>query len=457
MRMYLLPSLVVSLISTLLIQGQELRRWKDASGRYEIEATLIAVDSGTVRLRKKGGDEIEVKVGRLSQADQAFLASQAGGTANPASGWTSWRGPSADGTSGETGLASTFPDSGPSELWRVPLGSGFSGLTVRGDRLFTLYGDGSREYVACFNAETGEELWKFDSDPDFSEGRSFGPRATPCLDGEHLYAVGASGRIICLKARDGTEVWSMNLYEKFGMRRHDEGLSPSPQVDGAQLIVAGGNSIFALEKNSGEVIWRALEEKINHSTPRMAQLAGKRQLLALTTQNLVSLDPGDGAENWRIEQRGVNCATPVVAGDQVFTAAAYGFGCQLVRVSGAGAKQVYKNNALACHHATPVFHEGHLYGFHDRIGILRCIKLETGEEIWETRGPGKGKMILADGQMIILSENGTLALAPASAQGYAPTAIAQKLLSGISYTAPTLVDGKLFLRSNEEMVCIKLK
>ena len=443
-------------------QETQLRKWTDASGKYELEASLAGVAGGMVSLRKADGTVVAVEVARLSEADQRFLQSVAPGPVSPAGGradgWVSWRGPNADGTSNETGLATTFPSDGPKELWRVPLGSGFSGLTVSGNRLYTLYGDGSREFVACFDADTGEEVWKVDSDVDFSQGRSFGPRATPCLDGEHLFSAGASGRLMCLKAADGGEIWSMNLYEKFGMRLHDEGLSPSPQIDGERLIVAGGNSVFALNKANGEVIWRALEEKINHSTPRFAALGGKRQLLVLSTENLVSLDPEDGGENWRAAQRGVNCATPVVGpDDHVFTAAAYGFGCQLLKVSGDSAEQVYQNNALATHHATALLHEGYLYGFHDRIGILRCVELATGEEKWETRGPGKGKMIMADGQMINLSENGTLALAPPSPDGYQPTAEATNLLKGISYTAPTLVAGKLYLRSNEEMVCVDLR
>jgi len=443
-------------------QESGLRMWRDASGKYEVEARLAGINGGLVSLRRPDGSVVSVDIARLSEADQEFLKSAALPSPAPAKGtekgWVSWRGPNADGTSNETGLATTFPSNGPKEIWRVPLGSGFSGLTVSGDRLYTLYGDGSREYVACFNAATGEEIWKVDCDVDFSQGRSFGPRATPCLDGEHLYSAGASGKLMCLKAADGAEVWSMNLYEKFGMRTHDEGLSPSPQIDGDCLIVAGGSSVFALEKANGEVIWRALDEKINHITPRFATIGGKRQLLALSTENLVSLDPEDGSESWRAAQRGVNCATPVVGPDDlVFTAAAYGFGCQLLKVAGDSAAQVYQNNALATHHATALLHEGHPYGFHDRIGILKCIELATGEEKWETRGPGKGKMIIADGQMIILSENGTLALAPPSPEGYEPTAEVTKLLTGISYTAPTLVDGRLYLRSNEEMVCIDLR
>lgn len=373
--------------------------------------------------------------------------------------WPCWRGPHADNTSREKNLIRRFPDDGPAVLWRKQLGTGFSGMSISGDRLFTMFGDGDREYAAGFNTQDGSQLWKIDIDKDFAQGRSFGPRATPYVDGDHVYFVGASGRVLCLTAETGKEVWSLNVYDKFEMRRfiHEEGLSPSPLVDGKSLIVQAGISVFAFNKSTGEVIWRSLEERMNHSSPTLAQLDGKRQLIVLTGENLVGLSPPDGSEQWRQPQRGVNCASPVIGPkNRVFTAASYGFGSQLTQVTNGTARQVYKTNTLATHHATAVLHQGHLYGFHDRPGIFKCVEFATGEEKWVSRAAGKGKLIVADDQIILLNESGKLMLAPVSSDGFEPTAEA-RLLKGTCYTAPSLANGRLYLRSNEEMICISMK
>lgn len=373
--------------------------------------------------------------------------------------WPCWRGPHADDTSRETNLIRRFPDDGPTVIWSKQLGTGFSGLSISGHRLFTMFGDGDREYAAGFNTQDGSELWKIDIDKDFARGRSFGPRATPYVDGNRVYFVGASGRVLCLTAATGKEVWSLNVYDKFEMRRfvHEEGLSPSPLVDGESVIVQAGVSVFAFNKNNGEVIWRSLEERMNHSSPTLAQLDDKRQLIVLTGENLVGLSPTDGSEQWRQPQPGVNCASPVIGqNNRVFTAASYGFGSQLTQVTNDTARQIYKTNTLATHHATAVLHQGHLYGFHDRAGIFKCVEFATGEEKWVSRAAGKGKLVVADNQIILLNEDGKLMLAPASPDGFEPTAEA-RLLAGTCYTSPSLANGKLYIRSDKEMVCVEMK
>ena len=373
--------------------------------------------------------------------------------------WPIWRGPQGTGISSETGLLHSFPDSGPPILWRAKLGTGYSGIAVADGRAFTLYGAGGREYVACFDVNSGQELWKVDSDSDFAEGRSPGPRAMPCVDGDRVYTVGASGHMLCLDANSGNEIWTIDLTKDFGMRLHEEGLSPSPLIDGEKLIIVAGTrgaSVLALNKMDGKVIWKSLGEPVNHATPSLVNIDGRRQLLVLTAQNLVGLSPEDGSELWRFPQQAVNIATPVAGPDnQVFIGASYGFGCQLVKVRGGKAEQVYKNNNMASHHATPVLYDGYLYGFHDRVGLFKCIDFASGEEQWVSREAGKGNIMIADGQIILLNEEGTLMLAPVSPQEFAPTASVQ-LLKGTCYTAPTLADGKLFLRSDQEMVCIDL-
>ncbi|MCH7727646.1 MAG: PQQ-like beta-propeller repeat protein, partial [Planctomycetes bacterium] len=372
--------------------------------------------------------------------------------------WPHWRGPNGNGISSETGLLHEFPASGPKILWRKTLGTGFSGLTVSGGRVFTMFGEDGREKIVCFNADTGREIWKIDNDADFDKGRSFGPRSTPCVEGNRVYTVGASGKLHCLEAGSGKTVWSFNIYDKFNMRRffNEEGVCCSPLIDGKKLIVLAGISAFAFDKTNGKLIWQVLKEKTRHSTPTFATIGDRKQLVVLTGSNLVGLDPESGRELWRHPQGGA-CASPVVGPDnQIFTAASYGAGGQLVKIAGGTATQLYKTNTLSTHHATAMLYKGHLYGFHDRPGIFKCVEFATGRERWVSRSPGKGKLIIADGQMIIITEYGALVLAKPSPDGYSETA-KSRIIKGTCYTAPTLANGKLYVRSDQEMVCIEMR
>jgi outer membrane protein assembly factor BamB len=264
--------------------------------------------------------------------------------------------------------------------------------------------------------------------------------------------------MLCLDAAKGDVIWRVNLVDEHNAPlSEEEGLSSTPLVDGARLLVQAGRTLYALDKSSGELLWQALDEPMSHASPAIVTLDGRRQLLVLTAGNLVGLSPEDGREIWRHEQQAVNIANPVVGpGNRIFAGAAYGYGCQLIEVRGASARQVYKNAVLGSHHATPILHDGHLYGFDDRNGIFKCVEFATGEEIWEAREVGKGNIVLADGQLIVINEEGDLLLAPVSPEGFHPTARA-RVLRGTCYTAPSLADGRLYLRSDGELVCISLR
>lgn len=371
--------------------------------------------------------------------------------------WPGWRGPAGNDISAETGLVKSFPAEGPKILWRTPLGTGHSGIAVAGGRVFTLYGSEGREYVAAFAALTGTQLWKVDSDADFAEGRSFGPRSMPRVDGERVFTVGASGQVFCLDVASGNKVWAFNIYDKYEMRPHEEGLSPSPLVVGDKLILLAGRSVFALNKADGNLIWRALDEPMNHASPCLGTIEGRSQLLVLSGSHLVGLSPESGQELWRYAQDAVNIATPVLGpNNQIFLAASYGFGNQLVRIEGNSPRQVYKENTMANQHDTALLHEGSLYGCHDRAGLLKCVDFASGKERWVAREPGKGKLILADGQLIMINEEGTLYLAPISSQSFEPTAEA-RVLTGTCYTTPSLAQGRLYLRSDLELVCVDMR
>ena len=446
--------------------GQDLRTWTDSTGKYQIEAAYGGIVEGNIKLLKSDGSTVLVPFARISAVDQQYVRGlaqarpSAPATSGVGNGWFTFAGPNGNWTTGDTGLISEFPADGPKVLWKTPLGTGFSGLVVGGGKVYTIFGRDGQETVGCFDAKTGREVWTVVSGSDYAEGRSHGPRATPALDGNRLFTVGATGHVMCLDAASGNKVWNYNLHDKFSMRPHNEGLSPSPLVDGQNVILCGGSSAIAVNKATGEQVWRALDEEWNHSTPVFSMISGRRQLVTLTGQNMVGLDPSNGSELWRYEQRGVNAASPVVGpGGRVFGSASYGFGCHLVQVNGGSAERVYKRNELATHHATALLHEGFLYGFHDRPGRFKCINFESGQEQWEAspRDMQKGKMVMADGKFFVLAESGGLYIVPVNPMQFQSSAYARGVLSGQSFTAPSLVDGILYIRTDKEMAAVDLR
>ena len=399
----------------------------------------------------------------LKKPDRTLLTQKARpatkhNNATATSEWATWLGPDGTGISREQGLISTFPDDGPKILWRAKLGTGYSGIAVSRGRAFTLFGHEGREYAVCFDDAEGERIWRVDLDADFEEGRSPGPRSMPTVDGDRVYVLGASGQLQCLAVATGKTIWKLNVVEKLGVRKHEEGFSPTPLIDGKQLIVSLGKSVFSLDKMSGESRWKALEEPMNHATPIIREIDGQRQLIVLTGSNLVGLSPANGKEIWRYPQQGVNIATPVVGLEgKIFAGAAYGFGGQLIQVKGGKAEQVYKHSVLAPHTATPILLDGYLYGFDDRNGIFKCVEFATGKEVWNTRGTVKGNLIVADGRMVLINEEGELILAPATPAGFKPTARARIFRGGLCYTAPSLANGRLYVRSDQELVCVQMR
>lgn len=327
-----------------------------------------------------------------------------------------------------------------------------------------MFGKNGREKVVCFDADSGQKLWEVDSDANLQNKRGNGPRATPAVLGERVFTIGALGSIMCLDVKTGKKIWSLHLNNDLGIRISREGLSPSPLIHRDKLFVMAGppvGSILALDKDTGKIVWKALNERINHSSPIIVAMGGARHLVALTASNVVGLSLHEGRELWRRPMKAVNIATPIWCdGGGLFLSAAYGYGCQFIKLSMAGDRiypeQVYKKSVLATHHATAVYYKGYLYGSHDRRGPFKCIKAPTGEEMWSSTTPGKGKAIITDCQLIVLNEAGYLFLAPATPDGFSPTSRA-RLLRGPCYTAPTLANGKLYARNPGELLCLNFR
>lgn len=379
--------------------------------------------------------------------------------------WPQWRGPRGDGISTETGLLETWPEAGPEVLWRVPLGAGFSAVSVVGERAYTMFGDESGEYVVCLGTADGKILWKTESGELLEDEYGNGPRATPTVEEGRVYTHGATGSLLCLDAETGEKIWGFNTLERFQAKNADFGLSASPAIFGDMLVVVAGesdgNALAAVNKQNGEVLWTSLSDKAGYSTPIRVDIDGAAQIIVLMGKAIVSVSPENGRELWRrpwITTLDANVATPIVHQGRLFVSTGYGTGCGLfsltVEDGKPGAEELWTSRDMKNYFSTSLLIDGRVYGFNSTM--LTCMDFQTGDVLWRERGFNRGSLLAADGKLIILGERGALALAKASPQGYEELARYQ-LFEGKSWTVPTLSAGKLFVRNEEELVCLKLK
>jgi len=381
--------------------------------------------------------------------------------------WPQFRGHHRDGISRETGLLDSWPEAGPSENWRVEIGEGFSGISVVGDVLYTMYGgmeeDRAVEYAAAFSATTGKELWKTVVGENLDTEFGNGPRATPTVDGDMVYVLGSHGDFAALDRKSGDAKWTMSLTETFGSERPHWGFSMSALVDGEKLLVQGGGgegkSYAALNKMTGEQIWTSGDAGPSHSSPIAVEMGGERRYVYVAGDMLRCIDD-KGNEVWNHPwPQGETHAAPIfVAPNRIYASGAEGVGATLVEVSmgssGEQVQELWTEPRLRNHFSTSVVHDGALYGFDN--ATLKSVSVETGELNWAKRGMGKGSLILADDHLLVLSDSGALIQLEASPEGYKETGRVQAL-SGRSWTAPSLANGKVFVRNHTEMVSYDLK
>ena len=380
--------------------------------------------------------------------------------------WPQYRGPQRAGLSQETGLLKSWPAAGPKALWRVPLGDGYSGISLSGGRAFTMYSKGGEEFAGAFDAATGKEIWKVRIDAARRDDFGDGPRSTPTVDSQSVFAVGASGMLYALKADSGEKLWSKDLKVEFGAPVPQWGVSTSPLVEGDLLLLdagAGkGKSLVALDKKTGATRWTAHSDRPGYSSPLAVTFQGVRQILSLAGTSLVSVAAADGKVLWSVPWEtsyDVNAAMPVlIPPDKVFISSGYDKGGAVYRVKKEGegfkAEEVWNNRVLKNHFNSSVHYGGYLYGFDD--ATLKCVDAGTGEEKWRQRGFQKGSLLIADGHLVILSEAGLLLLAEASPAAFKEEGRMQ-VLEGRTWTMPSLAGGRLYLRNQKEMVALSLE
>ena len=291
-----------------------------------------------------------------------------------------------------------------------------------------------------------------------------GPRSQPTVDGERVYVLGAEGRLFALKAANGDTIWTVDLVDGLGGRFPRFGFSTSPLVEGDFLFLEAATrdgTFLALHRKDGKVAWASQNDVASYSSPIAVDLAGARQVVYFSGDAVAGLSPADGSLYWRYPWKtsyDLNIATPIfVPPDRIFISSGYDHGAALLRIEpgsdGFSVTRVWESRRMKNHFGTSVLVGDYIYGFDN--AILKCIEARSGKEQWKHRGYGKGALIYADGHLVLLSDNGRLALAQATPDGFREKAGVQ-VLDGRSWTMPTLANGRVFVRDMRKIVCLDL-
>lgn len=361
--------------------------------------------------------------------------------------WAAWRGPSANGISNERGWNSTAMKVG----WTKELGAGYSSVSVKGDRLYTMGHAEGEDTVYCLNAKTGEEVWVHPYPCE--TGRYKGPRATPVVDGANLYTTSRAGKVICLDAASGKVKWTTDVLEQTGNGNLRWGMASSPVIEGNLLLLNVGEAGVALEKTTGDIVWKSTGTS-SYATPVVFDHKGGRCAAIFSAPGLqiVAVDTGKklASYEWKTKYD-VHGADPLVVGDQIFISSGYDHGCALLDFSSGKLKKVWENDLMKNQFSSSVFIDGYIYGIDGqtkRKGYLRCIDAKDGSEAWSMR-IGFGSLIAADGKLIALGESGTLYVADASPDKYNEISQMETGLRQLCWTPPVLANGMIYCRNDK--------
>ena len=382
----------------------------------------------------------------------ALLAGLAGLRPAAAADWPQWRGPTRDGISAETGWAAAWPAGGPRQLWKFSAGTGCSSVSVSQGRVYTMGNRAETDTVYALDEKTGAVLWQHSYacklDPNLFEG---GPAATPTVDGDRVYTLSRSGHLFCLRADTGKVLWAKNLTGDLGGKRPTWGYAGSPIVLENRLILdvgASGAATMALDKLTGQVLWKNGQEPAGYGTLRPFPCQGQTGLASFNGAGLAVRAAQDGKAlaffPWKTSYD-VNAATPIVAGDKIFISSGYNRGAALLKISAGGLKALWENKNMRNHFNSCVLWQGHLYGFDE--STLTCLDFATGAARWQQDGLGKGALMLADGKLIIQAEKGDLVVAEAAPGAYRELARA-KVLGGRCWVVPVLANGAVYCKNN---------
>jgi outer membrane protein assembly factor BamB len=383
--------------------------------------------------------------------------------------WPQVLGPYRNGQADGEVLLDSWPMGGLKPAWKYPLGSGYAGAAVAGERVIVFHRVGSNERVECLDLSQGKSQWKTDFPANYRGGvdPDVGPRCVPLIADGSVFVFGAAGDMYAAALDTGKKLWSRALYADYSGDESYFGAGSTPILLGGKLLVnvgGRGAGIVALDPATGKTMWQASDEAASYSSPTSAKVQGETKAVFITRMNCVLVDPSTGrvATLFPFGKRGptVNAATPLVLGGKLFATASYGVGAALATLDGASAKPIWSNDeTISSQYSTPVERDGILFGIHGRedVGVaeLRCIDVATAKVRWAKAGFGVAHLILAGDKLLIQKSSGEIILAAADPAQYRELAAA-KISNGPTRALPALAHGKLLVRAGSgggELLC----
>ncbi len=418
--------------------------------------------------------------------------------------WPQWLGPQRDSVWRETGIVETFPQGGPPVRWRVKVGGGYTGPAVANGKVYLMdrqvaektsvsgnaFARGiipGTERVLCLNSADGSVVWEHRYDCTYTMSYSTGPRCTPVVSDGKVWTLGAEGNLLCLDAANGKVIWSRDFKKDFAATTPMWGFAGHPLLDGQRLIClcgGPGSVAVAFDKDTGKELWRALDAREpGYCPPTMIEAGGNKQLILWHPQSVNSLDPATGKVFWSHPwdvRAGLTVATPRLAGDLLLLSSFYTsskcFKLDLTKPTAKlqwEGKSFSEKNTDTLHSlmSTPFIEGGHIYGVCS-YGELRCLKLDTGERLWETFAATTGGkpvrwanafLIKHADRFFLANEQGDLIIAKLTPKGYQELSRTQLLTPtttdprrAVVWSHPAFANQCVFARNDEEIVCVSL-
>ena len=381
--------------------------------------------------------------------------------------WASFRGPHGDGIAHAPALVSGHENPALRVRWHEEIGSGYSGVSVVGDRLVTLYADGEQDVVAAFATADGRELWRRPLGPTYRghDGSHDGPISTPLVADGKVFALGPWGDFVAVDLAEGRELWRHQLAEDQGIAKPYYGFGTSPLLAGGVLVVelgGEGTAVAGFDPASGERLWATGDDGVSYQTPVPWRFEDKEQIVAVGNENLFGIDPANGELLWQFPHggdggRGMASLTPVPAGEGRLFLTHQNDGSAMVELRREGGElkleTLWEGRDIRNSYNVPVYYDGHLYAFSSRI--LTCVEAASGEVRWRSREPGDGFLSLVDGHLVVSTKKGGLYLVEATPEGYREVA-GTKIFEDFAWTAPTIASGAIYARGLGALARVEL-
>jgi outer membrane protein assembly factor BamB len=386
--------------------------------------------------------------------------------------WLQWGGPRHDFTCDGTGLADQWPADGPRKIWTSEIGPGHSAIVTDGELLFTMCRRDDKDAIVAYRAATGEKVWETQYDappkPDMLLEFGCGPHSTPLLVGDRLFTVGGLVHLRCLDKKTGRVLWGHDLMDEMGASHMQRGYGASPVAYGNLVILNIGGTdvgVAAFRQDTGEIAWKSEKFRGGYPTPLIVKINNEDHLIDALAADRVGLDPATGQTRWKVtvdvQLAGIMSSPVFIPPDRVLFSCAYGGGTQLFRIKykdGAyAAEEIWLQPKMKVMHGTLIHSGDYVYGSSGDFGpaFLMGLNLETGKVLWRDRSFAKATLLGLDGKLVILDEEGNLALAGPTPEGLNVQSQA-KVLERLSWTVPTLVGTRMYLRDNRTIMALDL-